>query len=57
MRKANPKLLGGRGGLKAIELSMIASLVAVIIVGGLQTLGPSMARTTVKTSMLVADDR
>ena len=27
MRKANPKLLGGRGGLKVIELSMIASLV------------------------------
>jgi Flp pilus assembly pilin Flp len=57
MRKANPKLLGGRGGLKVIELSMIASLVAVIIVGGLQTLGPSMTRTMVKASMLVADDR
>ena len=57
MRKANPRLLGGRGGLKVIELSMIASLVAVIIVGGLQTLGTIATGPMVKASMLVADDR
>jgi Flp pilus assembly pilin Flp len=44
MRKANAKLLGGRGGKTAIEYSLIASLVAVMIVGGLQTVGPSLAR-------------
>ena len=42
MRKASAKLLGGRGGATAIEYSLIASLIAVAIVGGLQTVGPTL---------------
>jgi pilus assembly protein Flp/PilA len=42
MRKSNAKLLGGRGGATAIEYSLIASLIAVAIVGGLQTVGPTL---------------
>jgi Flp pilus assembly pilin Flp len=43
MRKSSAKLLGGRGGTTAIEYSLIASLIAVTIVGALQTVGPTLA--------------
>jgi Flp pilus assembly pilin Flp len=40
VRQANARLLGGRGGATAIELGLIAALIAVAIVSGLQMVGP-----------------
>ena len=42
MRMSSAKLLGGRGGATAIEYSLIASLVAVTVVVGLQTIGHTL---------------
>jgi Flp pilus assembly pilin Flp len=39
MGMASAKLFGGRGGATAIEYSLIASLIAVSVVVGLQTVG------------------
>jgi Flp pilus assembly pilin Flp len=54
MRMSSAKLLGGRGGATAIEYSLIASLVAVTVVVGLQTIGHTLTGAVSNFSMSAA---
>jgi pilus assembly protein Flp/PilA len=56
MRRSSAKLLGSRRGVTAIEYSLIASLIAVAVVGGLQTVGPTLtgALSNVPTTVAAA---
>jgi pilus assembly protein Flp/PilA len=57
MRKYLPtKVIGDKKGATAIEYGLIAALVAVAIVGGLQLLGPALnkAFATVATDVKTA---
>ncbi|MDB5409506.1 MAG: Flp/Fap pilin component [Rhodospirillales bacterium] len=40
MRSSNERLIESRDGARAIEYGLIAAIVAVVIIGGLQTVGP-----------------
>jgi pilus assembly protein Flp/PilA len=42
MRKITRKLVGDRKGATAIEYGLIAALVSVAIIGGLQVVGPAI---------------
>jgi pilus assembly protein Flp/PilA len=51
MRKYLPtKVIGDKKGATAIEYGLIAALVAVAIVGGLQLLGPALNNAFTKIS-------
>jgi pilus assembly protein Flp/PilA len=56
MRKVTRKLVGDKKGATAIEYGLIAALVAVAIVGGLQLLGPALntAFTTIGNDVKTA---
>jgi Flp pilus assembly pilin Flp len=42
MRSLNKRLIEGRDGARAIESGLIAALIALVIIGGLQTVGPAL---------------